>query len=77
MARCPSCKELIGSLRYCCQRTEYGDYSAHGDYYDSDYGDGDCYEWSCPECGDILFQNSDDADEFLSKRLIFESEVKE
>lgn len=68
MAKCPSCGEEIDYLRAIQREWCSWDYKGDGDYdnyqfLDTDFEYEETYE--CPECGDIIFEDTKKADEFL------------
>lgn len=77
MARCPECDAKIYTLEFegKVSGNVFGEYNEYGldisDDPEFDYEDlEDGYEemsFSCPECGEILFENKEDADEFLEE----------
>ena len=75
MATCRYCDEEITNLRVSWSETVY-----YADYYDANgweedtgqvdsEGDGN-YEWECPECGEILFREEDEACEFFHEEEV-------
>lgn len=62
---CPKCKEEINYLQYSSTIEETGTYDIkHG--YDKDYGNVCQIKFQCPDCGEELFNDEEDAYNFLN-----------
>ena len=63
---CKSCKGQITQLLFTSASIETGHFNSHGKYVDI-YSDGDPkVQFLCPHCGAHLFDNEDDAYDFLN-----------
>ncbi len=67
MARCPKCKEEIDFLLFhvdvACMLMEKGDIAFDTEDIDDDAGL--VKDFLCPECGEIIFTDKQEADNFL------------
>ena len=72
MAKCKKCEEDILNLNYCSvihhsgifEKGADGEYSFEEDI--QDFWNEAQSTFECPECGEELFYNSDDAEQFLN-----------
>jgi len=63
MPKCRKCDEIIETLDYVSSKIEKGVFN--GDIYEDSYPDTEI-AFSCPICGEQLFDNEEKAREFLS-----------
>ena len=67
MPKCPKCNKEIDHLHDYVKGWKYYQYFAKGDYDDEGFIPDDFAdeEYDCPECGETLFTQEEDADKFL------------
>ena len=73
MAVCKFCKEIIRELKQVRTGVETGrffiDKNGYANYNLETFdGDGDFQEWKCYECGETLFEDWGEAEEFLKTK---------
>lgn len=64
MVKCPRCGKDIDYLCYEQECTAYGTYS-NREYEESSCESNNTERFYCPECNNILFEDSSEADSFL------------
>ena len=72
MTKCPKCKEKIKSLRYEMIKKVIGNLIIFNDceeFNDDEYiFDENTINFYCPDCDELLFENGDDAINFLKQK---------
>jgi len=68
MSRCPKCEKEIGYL--AAEMTDHGILRVHPDgtpdyEWTCDYGGNPDFIFKCPECGEVLFTDAGEAENFL------------
>ena len=66
MTKCTKCKGEIAQLLFTSASIESGHFDRHGKYIDICDGGASAVRFMCPHCGLHLFNNEDDAYEFLN-----------
>ena len=71
MSLCPKCNEEIDNLNSYLKGEEkskfYPDDNGEAEYQWQDFIDGDNIDFECPNCGQVLFQDEEEALKFLIK----------
>ena len=65
MPNCPECKEEIAYLDYESHKVECGTFDVGGNFEDDYLKERRELVFLCPECGEVLYNNEGEANEFL------------
>jgi len=64
MPKCPECGKEIDYLSFCCK--EYGILEREGGWkWANEEGADPEFEFYCPECGKVIFEDPDEAERWL------------
>ena len=81
MPICPNCKKIINELEMVRTGVEKARFYIEGEFYDYEGetfdSDGDFLEFKCFECGETLFDDYDEAEQFLKDKDEVAEMVKE
>ena len=65
---CPNCQAKIKSLYYIVHKSFSGEFTLEAGHEENLFADQDSIEYSCPECGEDLFDDEEFAEAFLLGR---------
>lgn len=81
MPECPKCRKEITYLTNFVKGWRYYSFSGGMNYQEEDFVEDDNSDsnsnYECPECDAVLFNNEQDADDFLSDNVKTEKDVCE